>query len=163
MEQSSCCYTVGPCWQPLNFEDKIVCVRQGWVQGPNVIARPTLRSFNPEFWVFSHSSHTHSLCFSILVVVFVAQSCPTLWDPMDYGTLGFPVLHCLLEFAQTHVHWIGDAIQPSHPLSPSSPVLNLSQRQRLFQWISSSHQVAKLSELQLQHQSFQWIFRVDFL
>ena len=93
----------------------------------------------------------------------VTKSCPTLCNPMDCSTRGFPVLHCLLEFAQTQVHWIGDAIQPSHPLSPSSPVLNLSQRQRLFQWISSSHQVAKLSELQLQHQSFQWIFRTDFL
>ena len=69
-----------------------------------------------------------------------------------------------LEFTQTHVHWVGDAIQPSHPLlSPSPPVLNLSQHQGLFQWVSSSHQVAKLLELQLQHQFFQWIFRTDFL
>ena len=66
--------------------------------------------------------------------------------------------------AQTPVHWISGAIQPSHPLSsPSPPVFNLSQNQGLFQWVSSSHQVAKILELQLQHQSFQWIFRVDFL
>ena len=64
----------------------------------------------------------------------------------------------------THVHWVGDAIQPSHPLSsPSPPAFNLSQRQGLFQWISSSHQVAKVLQFQLQHQSFQWIFRIDFL
>ena len=72
--------------------------------------------------------------------------------------------HQLPEFTQTHVHWIGDAIQPSHPLlSPSSPTFNLSQQQGLFQWVSSSHQVAKVLEFQLQHQSFQWIFRTDFL
>ena len=65
---------------------------------------------------------------------------------------------------QTHVHWISDAIQPSHPLSSSSPLaLNLFQHQGLFQWVSSSHQVAKVLEFQLQHQSFQWIFRTDFL
>ena len=74
---------------------------------------------------------------------------------------GFPVLHYLLEFAQTHAHWVGDAIQPSHPLSP--PALNLSQHQGLFQWTEFLHQVAKVLELQIQHQSFQWIFRVDFL
>ena len=91
-----------------------------------------------------------------------AQSCPTLCDPMDCSTSAFPVLHHLPEFAQTHVHWVSDAIQPSHPLpSPSPPAFNLSQYQSLFQWISSSHQVAKV--LELQHQSFKWIFRVDFL
>ena len=72
--------------------------------------------------------------------------------------------HSLLEFTQTHVHWVSDAIQPSHPLSPlSPPILNLSQEQGLVQWVSSSHQVAKVLEHQLLHQSFQWIFRVDFL
>ena len=90
------------------------------------------------------------------------QSCLTLCDPMDYSTPGFPVLHCLLEFAQTHVHWVSDAIQPSCPLpSPSPPALNPSQHQGHFQWVGSSHQVAKVLELQLEHQSFQWIFRVD--
>ena len=69
-----------------------------------------------------------------------------------------------LEFTQTHVHWVSDAIQPSHPLSsPSSPDFNLPQNQGLFQWVSSAHQVAKVLELQLQHQSFQWIIRTDFL
>ena len=94
----------------------------------------------------------------------VAQSCPTLCDSMNCSTPGFPVLHYLPEFAQNHVCWIGDAIQPSHPfLLPSPPALNLSQHQGLFQWLSSSHRVAKVLELQLQHPSFQGIFRVDFL
>ena len=94
----------------------------------------------------------------------VAQSCLTLWDPMDFSTPGFPVHHWLLELAQTHVHWVGDATRPSHPLSsPSPPAFNFSQHQGLFKWVSSSHQVAKVLEFQLQHQSFQWIFRTDFL
>ena len=75
----------------------------------------------------------------------VAQSCPTLCDSMDCSRPGFPVLHHLLELAQTHVHWVGDAIQPPHPLaSPSPPTLNLAQHQGVFQWIGSSHQVAKV-------------------
>ena len=83
---------------------------------------------------------------------------------MDCSMPGFPVHHQLLELAQTHVHWVGDAIQPPDPLSPPSPpTFNLSQHQGLFQWVSSPHQVAKVLELQLQHQSFQWIFRIDFL
>ena len=83
---------------------------------------------------------------------------------MDYSTPGFPVLHHLLELAQSHVNQVSDAIQPSHPLSsPSPPAFNLSQHQGLFQWVNSLHQVANVLEFQLQHQSFQWIFRVDFL
>ena len=69
----------------------------------------------------------------------------TLCDPMDCSTPGFPVLHHLLELTQTHVHWISDAIQPSHPVSsPSPPTFNLSQHQGLFKWVSSSYQVAKV-------------------
>ena len=94
----------------------------------------------------------------------VTQSCPTLCNPMDYSTPGLPVPHHLLKFAQVHVHCISDAIQPSHPLMSSSPsALNLSQQQELFQWVGCSHQVTKILELQLQHQSFQWVFRVDLL
>ena len=93
----------------------------------------------------------------------VAQSCLTLCNPMDCSTPGFPVHHQLPELTQTHVHWVRDAIQPSHPLSsPSPPVFDLSQHQDLFQWVSFSHQVVKVLEFQLQHQSFQWIFRTDF-
>ena len=79
------------------------------------------------------------------------QSCPTLCDPMDCSTLGFPV-RCLPELAQTHVHQVGDAILPSHHLSSPSPhTFSLSQHQGLFQWVSSSHQVARELECQLQH------------
>ena len=93
----------------------------------------------------------------------VDQSCLTLCKPMDCSTPDFPVHHQLPEFTQIHVHWVSDAIQPFHPLSsPSPPAFNLSQHQGLFQWVSSSHQVAKVLEFQLQHQSFQWIFRTDF-
>ena len=89
----------------------------------------------------------------------VAKSCPTLCNPMDCSTPGFPVLHCLPEFAQTHVHWVGDAIQPSPPLSPPSPpALSFSRHQGLFQWVGSFHQMATV--LELQQQSFQWIFRL---
>ena len=85
----------------------------------------------------------------------VAQSCPTLCDPMNRSTPGLPVHHQLPGFIQTHVHWVGDAIQPSHPLSsPSPPALSLSQHQGLFKGVSSLHQVAKVLEFQLQHQSF---------
>ena len=94
----------------------------------------------------------------------VAQACLTLCYPMNRSMPGLRVHHQLPEFTQTHVHWVGDAIQPSHPLSsPSPPAFNLSQHQSLFKWVSSSHQVAKELEFQLQHQSFQWIFRTDLL
>ena len=94
----------------------------------------------------------------------VAQLCLSLCNPMDCSTPGFPVHHQLPELTQTQVRWVSDAIQPSHPLSsPSPPALNLSQHHCLYQWVSSSHQVAKGLEFQLQHQAFQWIFRTDFL
>ena len=94
----------------------------------------------------------------------VAKWGPTLCDPVDYNMPGSPVLHYLLEFAQIHVHWVSDAIWPSHPLPPPTPVaFYLPQLQGLFQWIGSSHQVTKVLKFQLQCQSFQWIFRVDFL
>ena len=80
----------------------------------------------------------------------VAQSCPTLCNPIDCSMPGLPVHHHFLEFTQTLVHWVGDAIQPSHPLSsPSPPAFNLSQHQGLFKWVSSSYQVAKVLEFQL--------------
>ena len=94
----------------------------------------------------------------------VTQLCLTLCDPMNHSMPGFPVHHQLPQFAQTHVHQVSDAIQASHPpLSPFPPDFNLSQHQSLFQWVSSSPQVAKLLEPKLQHQSFWWLFRVDFL
>ena len=96
--------------------------------------------------------------------ILVTQSCLTLCDPMKSRMPGLPVHHQLPEFTQTHVHRVSDAIQPSHPLlSPSTPTLNLSQHQDLFQWVSSSYQVAKVLESQLQHQSMQWTPRTDLL
>ena len=85
-------------------------------------------------------------------------------DPMNHSTPGLPVRHQLLESTQTHVHWVSDAIQPSHSKSsPSPPALKLSQHQSLFKWVSSSHQVAKALELQLQNQFYQWTPRTDLL
>ena len=92
----------------------------------------------------------------------VTQLCLTLCDPKDCSTPGSSVLHSLPEFAQIHVHWVGDVIQPPHPLSPPSPpAFNLSQHLGLFQRVNSSHQVATV--LELQHQSFQQTFRADFI
>ena len=92
----------------------------------------------------------------------VAQLCPTLCNPVNRSTPGLSVHHQLPEFTQTHVHWVGDAIQPSHPLSsPSPPAPNPSQHQSLFQWINSSHEVAKV--LEFQHHSFQRTPRTDLL
>ena len=113
-----------------------------------------------------NDTKVYSLTFDFSSVQFslVAQSCLTLCDPMNRSLPGLPVHHQLLEFTQTHVHRVSDAIQPSHPLSsPSPPAPNLSHCRGLFQWVSSLHQVAKVWELQLQHQSFQWTPRTDFL
>ena len=94
----------------------------------------------------------------------VAQWCPTLCDAMNCSTPGLPVHHQLLDYIQTNVHWVGDAIQLSQPLSsPSPPALTLSKHQGLLKWVSSSHQVAKVLEFQLQHQSHQWTPRTDLL
>ena len=106
-----------------------------------------------------HHSNPSSVQFSS-----VSQLCPTLCNLMNRSTPGLPVYHQLPKFTQTHAHWVGDAIQPSHLLSPPSPPApNPSQHQGLFQWVNSSHQVAKILEFQLQHQSFQWTPRTDLL
>ena len=106
--------------------------------------------YNPYFCRMNHC------CCSI------TKLCLTLCNPMDCSTPGFPGLHHLPEFAQIHVHWVGDAISPSHPLPPSSPfTCNLSKHYGLFQWVSSLHCVVK--GLELQRQSFQRIFRINFL
>ena len=105
--------------------------------------------------IYVYMIHTVSVQFSL-----VTQSCLTLCNPMDCSTPSLPVHHQFPEFTQSHVHWLHDAIQPSHPLSsPSPPNFNLCQHQGLFKWVSSSQQVAKVLEFQLQHQSLQWIFR----
>ena len=111
--------------------------------------------------VQQHESAISSVQFS--------QSCPTLCDSMNHSMPGLPAHHQLPEFTQTHVHWVGDAIQPSRPLPyPSPPALNLSQHQGLFKWVSSLHQVAKVLEFHLQHQSLHKhpgliSFRMDWL
>ena len=108
-------------------------------------------------WAAALGNHTVCItCFSSQGPLFcfllfsVTKSCLTLCSPLDYSTSGFPVLLHLPEFTQTHVHWVSDGIQPSHLLLPPSlPALNLSQHQGLFQWVGSSHQVAKVLELHL--------------
>ena len=121
-----------------------------------ILCRPflLLPPIPPSIRVFSNESTLH-------------RRWPKYWsfsNPLNCSTPGFPVHHQLPELAQTHVHWVGDAIQPSHLLSSSSPpAFNLSQRQALFKWLSSLHQMAKELEFQLQHQSFQWTPRTDLL
>ena len=115
----------------------------------------------PSIW---HLRFSREVCNKRLLkpCYSVTQLCPTLCDPMDCSTPGLPDPHHLPQSAQTHDHWVCDAIQPSHPLSlPSLLALNLLQHQVLFQWVGSVHMVAKA--LELQHQSFQWMFRIDFL
>ena len=123
----------------------------------------------------AYLTHTHSyaletldsispLCFSSVQFSSVAQLCLTLCNPMNRSMSGLPVHHQLLKFTQTHVHQVGDAIQPSHPLSsPSPPAPNPSQHQGFFQWVNSSQQVTKVLEFQLQHHSFQRTPRTDLL
>ena len=123
-----------------------------------------LRLIFPSIWVFSNKSAHH---IAAAAAAKLLQSCPTLCDPTDCSTPGSPVLYYLPELAPTYVHWVGDAIPPSYSLLPPSPspspsAFNLFQHQGLFQWIVSSNQVAKVLELPIQHQSFQWIFRTDF-
>ena len=133
-----------------------------------------LRLFCWELWCQSFSvfslvlrrfnRNLYSKCLPSVQFSSVAQSCLTLCDPMDCSMPGFPLHHQLTQRTQTHVHHVSDAIQPSHPLSsPSPPAFYLSQHQSLFEWVSSSHQVARVLEFQLQHQSFQRIFRTDLL
>ena len=124
-----------------------------------------LTSVWDRLWVFWLSARRASLAAPQLwFCCWVAPLCPTLCNPMHCNMTGLTVFLHLLEFAQTHVRWVNDIIQPSHPLSPPSLLaLNLSQHQSLFQQTGFSHQVAKELELQLQHQSFQWTFRSDFL
>ena len=109
--------------------------------------------------MLSYPTYNKYICFCS-----VTKPCPAFWDHIDSNIPGFPVLQSLPEFAQIHVHWVGDAIQPSHPLLPPSPcAISLHQHHGLFQLVGSYCQVAEVLELQLQPQSFQWLFRVDFL
>jgi len=112
--------------------------------------------------VKKHYSRLLITIYTLFVAVVQSPSHVRLCDSMDCSMPGLPVPHHLLEFAQVHVHCLSDVIQLSHPLTPSPPsALNLSQHQGLFQWVVCLHQMTKILELQLQHQSFQCIFRVD--
>ena len=116
-------------------------------------------------WAQHRILYYTTLYYSVQFSSVQLLSCVWLFvTPMDCSMPGFPFHHQLPELTQTHVHWVGDAIQPSHPLSsPSSPAFNLSQHQGLFKWVNSSHQVAKGLKFQLQHQSFQYTPRTDLL
>ena len=120
-----------------------------------------------DFWMLNYPCFSRIIQLGYDVWSIFVQLLNHIWlfvSPMDYSTPVFPVFHHLLELAQTHIHCINDAIQPSHPLLPLFPLgLNLSQHQGLFQWIGSLHQVAEVLEFHLQQQAFQWIFRTDFL
>ena len=131
---------------------------RGWYPNPWMWHFNALHNLGPA-WLIHLLFPSPSVQFSS-----VAQSCLTLCDTMNHSMPGLSVHHQLLELTLIHDHRVGDAIQPSHLLSsPSPPSFNLSQHQGLFKWVSSSHQVAKVLEFELQHQSFQWIFRTDFL
>ena len=116
-----------------------------------------IKAHNRYYHVLFSLASLWTVLASVQFSCSVIQLCPTLCNPMNHSMPGLPIHHQLPESTQTHVHWVGDAIQPSHPLSfPSPPALNLSQHQGLFKWVSSSHQVTKVLEFQLQYQSFQW-------
>ena len=145
-------YLKSVCHEPL-YETKWKEEDESYNEASKIIKTRLVHSFKRYRW--------SSVQFSSVAIVS-----DSLWPHglQHSRTPGFPVQHQLPELAQTHIHWVSDAIQPSPPLlSPSPPAFNLFQHQGLFQWVSSSHRVTKVLEFQLQHQSFQWIFRTDFL
>ena len=132
-----------------------------WIRKNNKLQ---LRTWRRQLMRFEYGVYIRQWYCMDIQFSSVTQSCPTLCDPMNRSTPGFPVHHQLPELTQTHIHQVSDAIQPSHPLSsPSPPAHNPSQHQSLFQWVNSSHEVPKVLEFQLQHQSFQWTPRTDLL
>ena len=146
------------CWSRWEVEEQTqVQVSNGFSSTKNAsfphpaLSKDLNKARNWEFRSPGLSSHSiPDFWFGLVQFSSVAQSSPTLCDPMNHSMPGLPVHHQLLEFTQTHVHRGGDAIQPSHPLlSPSPPAPNPSQHQGLFQWVNSSYEVAKVLELQL--------------
>ena len=137
------CYVWEVCGVHAHTRSIYICIdrQTNWVTYYKALAQPLRRLRNSKI----HSWQAVQSQFSS-----VAQSCPTLCDPMNRSTPGLPVHHQRPEFTQTHIHWVSDAIQPSHPLSSPSPLApNPSQHQSLFQWVNSSHEVAKVLEFQL--------------
>ena len=155
-------------WRQMGCEtdiDTLPCVRRKakWEPAVYVAQGAQLRALWWSGWVGWRSQRV-GIYVKVQFSSVLSLSCVWLCDLMDSSTPGLPVHHQLTELTQTHIHWVNDAIQTSHPLSsPSPPTYNLSRHQGLFQWVSSSHQVDKVLEFQLQHQSFQWLFRTDFL
>ena len=147
-EYSSLCYTAGPLCLSILYIVVCICQSQTLNTSLPLGSHKSVPSLGP--WA--------CFCFITSVQFSRVRFFTTCSTP------GFPVHHQLPEFTQTHVHRVSDAIQPSHPLSnPCPPTFSLSQHQGLFQWVSSSHQVARVLVFQLQHQSFQWVFTVDLL
>ena len=148
----------------MSFSDVVFKCWLGW--GRFLVSTLFLKSQYMCWWL-SYRVSTHLIVLLsdprvCCCCCLVAKLCLIVCDPMDCSMPGFSVLHSLPEFVQIRVHWVGNSIQPSHLLSlPSLPALNLYQHQGLFQWVGYSHQVVKV--LELQHLSFQWIFRVHFL
>ena len=152
IDWSPCLQSWAPPIQPLYIANKIIFLKEWYTK---TMPFPWLRMLQ---WPLLKSSIVN---LTMGLFNSVTQSCPT---PMNRSTPGLPVHHQLPEFTQTHVHRVSDAIQPSHPLSsPSPPAPNPSQHQGFFQWVNSSHEVAKVLEFQFQHQSFQWTPRTDLL
>ena len=136
----------------LIFQNKILsgCIMNIILKRENILLDILQKVSNVCYWLLSvYFPKLHCCCLA-------AQLCPTLCNFMDCSTSGLPFLHCLLEFPQTYVHWVNDAIQWYHPLSLFA--FSLSQHQSLFQSVGSSYHVAKV--LELQHQYFQWIFMI---
>ena len=129
-------------WRPWRREEPLTPAAWEWINSLMFMVTDNVWGIRTNH----HPPWTYRPEFIVFVVHAVAQLCPTLCDPKDCSTSGFPVLHYVLEFVQFHVCWVSDAIQPSYPLSPFSPALNLSQHQGLSQWVSCSHKVAKVLE-----------------
>ena len=143
---------------------KIKNQRSMWINSEKLLGE-RMSFLSMDIYVSYGKYNKMAICWTTRFLFSSVQSLSRVWlcHPMNRSMPGLPVHHQLLESTQTHVHRVGDAIQPFHPLSfPSPPAFNLSQHQGLFQWVSASHQVAKVLEFQLQRQSFQWIFRTDF-
>ena len=149
---------VAPCW--VGFSR----IRGQIVVSCTVYSLPLRHQGSLINFFFSENLVTSQYYLFVFILQFIHSVLSNSLSSMNCSTPGFPVHHQLPELVQTCVHLVREAIQSSQPLSsPSLPGINLFEHQGLFQWVSFSHQVAKVLEFQLQHQSFQWMFRTDFL